>query len=49
MDERKDPLDMPLAVVKGSYPIDEVLSNLNDTMFSYALDSYYVAGVIIRE
>lgn len=49
MDERKDPLDMTLAVVKGSYPIDEVLPNLNDTIFSYTLDSYYVAGVIIRE
>ena len=48
VDERKDPFDMPLAVVKESYPVEDVLPNLSTIMFNYNLESYYVAGVIIR-
>ena len=48
VDERKDPFDMPLAVVKESYPVEDVLPNLTNITFHYNLESYYVAGVIIR-
>jgi len=48
VNEKKDPFDMPLAVVKESYPVEDVLPNLSNITFDYNLESYYVAGIIIR-
>lgn len=48
MVDRKDPFNLPLAVVTGDYPLDDVLSKLNETSFSFAFNRFYVSGIIIH-
>jgi len=45
--DRKDPFNLQLAVVTDSYPLDDVLSKLNETSFNFDFNRFYVSGVII--
>lgn len=46
--DRKDPFNLPLAVVNDDYPLDEVLPKLNNTSFDFNFNRFYVSGVIIH-
>ena len=45
--DRRDPFNLQLAIVNDNYPMDDVLTMLNNTQFSFDITSFYVSGTII--
>lgn len=46
--DREDPFNLQLAIVNDNYPLDDVLTKLNNTSFYFEFNRFYVSGILIH-